>query len=105
MKKVEAANIDYTIHARGRHSAKFPYTLFGRKGNLNEGVIRMSRLLSAPVILYYLSYDGKFNIHIEAPLIGRELKEKLPVIIESALRSNPNDWVLWHAHFLYFIND
>lgn len=97
---------DFTVHARGRHTPKIPCTLFGRRGQLHEGVIRMSRLMSAPVIFYYLCFDGKkLDIHIEAPLSGRKLKENLPVIIETAIRNRSDDWMLWHAHSLYFIND
>ncbi|MBE0149747.1 ABC transporter, partial [Serratia fonticola] len=54
---------------------------------------------------YYLYYDQELKIHIEPPVQARSLKARLPEIIETSIARHPEDWLLWHAHSLFFINE
>ncbi|EPV9178835.1 ABC transporter, partial [Yersinia enterocolitica] len=38
-------------------------------------------------------------------LSAREVKNKLPELIETSLTQHPQDWLLWHSHSLFFINE
>lgn len=96
---------DYTASARENVSAKMACRLFGRPAHLHSGIIRAARMLSAQVVFYYLYYDGGLKIYLEQPVAARDLKRRMPLIIEAAMRRHPADWLLWHGHSLYFINE
>lgn len=96
---------DYTVHASRTSTAKLPCRLFGRQAHLHSGILRIARMLSAQVVFYHLYEEGGLKLHIHPPVAARGLKKMLPDIIESAIRQHPDDWMLWHAHSLYFINE
>lgn len=96
---------DYTLNTNETRSAKFPCRLFGRPAKLHSGIIRLARMLSAQVVFYHLHYDRQIKIHIEPPVPAKALKKRMPEIIEACITRHPDDWMLWHAHSLYFIND
>ncbi|CAI1731330.1 ABC transporter [Serratia fonticola] len=96
---------DYTVNANTAATAKLPCRLFDRPANLHSGVIRIARALSAQVVFYYLYYDQELKIHIEPPVQARSLKARLPEIIETSIARHPEDWLLWHSHSLFFINE
>lgn len=96
---------DYTVETSHTRAGKMDCRLFGRPAHLHSGIIRMARMLSARVVFYYLYYDDGIKIHIEQPVAARDLKNKMPQIIEESITRHPADWLLWHAHSLYFINE
>lgn len=96
---------DFTVNASHDSTAKLPCRLFERTANLHSGILRVARMLGAQVVFYHLYHDGKLKLHIEPPVPARKLKTLLPEIIEKAIRQHPDDWMLWHAHSLYFINE
>ncbi|MBW7981696.1 ABC transporter [Enterobacillus tribolii] len=96
---------DYTLDTNETRAGKLNCTLFNRPAHLHSGIIRLARVLSAQVVFYNLYYDKGIKIHIEPPVAARELKKKMPVIIEESITRHPADWLLWHAHSLYFINE
>lgn len=96
---------DFTHMTNKTVAAKLPCRLFGRPANLHSGIIRTARMLSARVVFYFLYDDGEIKIDIYPPVSARDLKQQLPDIVEKSLRMRPNDWMLWHAHSLYFINE
>ncbi|CAO98059.1 lysophospholipid acyltransferase family protein [Erwinia tasmaniensis] len=95
---------DYTVHAQGAPAAKLPCRLFGRAAKLHNGVVRLSGVISAPVVFYHLYYDRGLKIHIYPPVAAKTVANALPCIIEQTLRQHPQEWLLWHSHSLYFIN-
>lgn len=96
---------DYTHQTNSAETAKLPCRLFDRPANLHSGIIRMARVLSAQVVFYFLYDDGEINIYIHPPVMARDVRKQLPGMIEKSLRIRPGDWMLWHAHSLYFINE
>jgi lauroyl/myristoyl acyltransferase len=96
---------DFTHFTNKSDTAKLPCRLFDRPANLHSGIIRMARMLAAQTVPYFLYFDGQLKIHIYPPVAARDLKKQLPGIIEKSLRGRPQDWMLWHAHSLYFINE
>ena len=96
---------DYTVNTNEANTAKLPCQLFGRPANLHSGILRIARALSAQVVFYSLYYDNGIHIHIEPPMAARTLKTRLPGVIEGAIARHPEDWLLWHAHSLFFINE
>jgi lauroyl/myristoyl acyltransferase len=96
---------DFTINTNKSKTAKMHCTLFDRSANLHSGVIRIARALSAQVVFYYLYYDNGIKINIFSPVAASQLRQELPKIIEASLRQQPEDWLLWHAHSLFFINE
>lgn len=96
---------DYTVNNQIAETAKMPCQLFNRPANLHSGIIRIARALSAQVVFYYLYYDKGIKIHIYHALSAREVKKKLPELIETSMTQHPQDWLLWHSHSLFFINE
>lgn len=96
---------DYTAGAGESGAAKMACRLFDRPAHLHSGIVRMARMLSAQVLFYYLYYDDGLKIHLEPPVASRDLRCKMPAIIEAAIGRHPEDWLLWHGHSLYFINE
>ncbi|CAI0746388.1 ABC transporter [Serratia fonticola] len=96
---------DYTVNTNTAQTAKLSCRLFDRPANLHSGVIRIARALSAQVVFYYLYYDKEIKIHIDPPMPARSVKARLPEIVESSIVRHPEDWLLWHAHSLFFINE
>lgn len=96
---------DYTVNNQPAETAKMACQLFNRPANLHSGIIRLARALSAQVVFYYLYYDKEIKIHIYPALSAREVKSKLPELIETSLTQHPQDWLLWHSHSLFFINE
>ncbi len=96
---------DYTVNTNEAETAKLHCRLFNRPANLHSGVIRIARALSAQVVFYYLYYDKEIKIHIYPPMPARSLKAQLPEIIEESIARHPGDWLLWHSHSLFFINE
>nr|WP_321573245.1 hypothetical protein [Hafnia alvei] len=56
------------------------------------------------MVFYHLYEQDGLRIHIHEPVKARDVAEKLPEVIEQALQEYPHDWLLWHSHSLYFIN-
>ncbi|HGM5492121.1 TPA: ABC transporter [Serratia fonticola] len=96
---------DYTVNTNAAQTAKLSCRLFDRPANLHSGVIRIARALSAQVVFYYLYYDKEIKIHIDPPLPARSVKTRLPEIVETSIARHPEDWLLWHSHSLFFINE
>lgn len=96
---------DYTLGTHSATSSKLTCRLFGRQARLHNGIVRLAKMLSAEVVFYYLYYDHGVKIHIY-PAVGAEsVEEMMPEIIERSIRAKPQDWLLWHLHSLYFINE
>jgi lauroyl/myristoyl acyltransferase len=95
---------DFTAHTNDQRAARFACELFGRKGNLHNGVPRLARTLKATVVVYYLTFDSEIRIHIAPPQSYQKIKKELPCLIESAISQYPDDWMLWHSHSLFYIN-
>lgn len=96
---------DYTEQAGAAHSSKIKCHLFERPAHIHSGVVRLAKMISASVVMYYLYYEDGIKIHIYPVMNDKEVREKLPELIESAIKNNPQDWLLWHLHSLYFFND
>jgi lauroyl/myristoyl acyltransferase len=65
----------------------------------------MARMMSAKVVFYHLYYDRGLKIIIQEPVPAKKLKQEMPLIIEQSIREHSTDWMLWHSHSLFFIND
>jgi hypothetical protein len=96
---------DYTVNSNEAKTAKLNCRLFDRPASLHSGVIRIARALSAQVVSYYLYYDQGIKIYIYPPIPACNLKAKLPELIETSIVRHPEDWLLWHSHSLFFINE
>lgn len=62
-------------------------------------------MMSAQVVFYHLYFDNGLKIVIHPPVAARKLKDDMPRIIEQSIRDYSTDWMLWHSHSLFFIND
>lgn len=96
---------DFTQFASKDKTEKLHCQLFGRQANLHSGIIRMARMMSAKVVFYHLYYDRGLKIIIQEPVPAKKLKQEMPLIIEQSIREHSTDWMLWHSHSLFFIND
>lgn len=96
---------DYTRQTGATHSSKIKCHLFDRPAHIHSGVVRLAKMISASIVMYYLYYDKGIKIHIYPVMSHKEAREKLPGLIEESIKNNPQDWLLWHLHSLYFIND
>ncbi|MFI8417416.1 ABC transporter [Serratia sp. NPDC078593] len=96
---------DYTVGTNKAGSAKLSCRLFDRSAHVHSGVIRLAKALSAQVVFYNLYYDKEIKIHIYPTMAAKELKTQLPEMVEQAIKQYPQDWLLWHAHSLFFINE
>jgi len=96
---------EFTLGAYQGQTSKLTCQLFQRPAALHNGIIRLSRAISARVVFYSLNYDRGVKINIYSPLQAAQLKQQMPAIIENTIREHANDWMLWHAHSLYFINE
>lgn len=95
---------DFTIQTEEGLSSKLSCQLFGRAAKLHNGVIRLSNAISAQVIFYHLYYQNGIKIKIYPPVAAKDVAVQMPLIIETAIRHYPMDWLLWHSHSLYFIS-
>lgn len=95
---------DFTIQTEEGMSSKLSCNLFNRAAKLHNGVVRLSSAISGQVIFYHLYYQDGIQIKIYPPVEAKQVTIQMPVIIESAIRNYPNDWLLWHSHSLYFIS-
>ncbi|MEQ4693711.1 MULTISPECIES: ABC transporter [Providencia] len=95
---------DFTIQTEEGLSSKLSCQLFGRAAKLHNGVIRLSNAISAQVIFYHLYYQNGLKIKIYPPVAAKNVAAQMPLIIETAIRHYPMDWLLWHSHSLYFIS-
>jgi len=96
---------DFTHFASKGQAEKLQCRLFGRPASLHSGIIRLARMMSAKVIFYHLYFDNGLKIHIHEPVPAKKLKDEMPRIIEQSIRAHSTDWMLWHSHSLFFIND
>lgn len=96
---------DFTHQVNISNSAKSKHILFGRAAHLHNGILRISRILAAEVVFFYLYYDKGIKIFIYPPVSYREVKEKMPVIIEQSINNHADEWLLWHTHSLFFFNE
>lgn len=96
---------DFTHFASKDKAGKLHCRLFNRPASLHSGIIRLARMMSAKVIFYHLYYENGLKIHIHEPVPAKKLKDEMPRIIEQSIREHSTDWMLWHSHSLFFIND
>lgn len=96
---------DFTHQANISGSAKAKHVLFNRTAHLHNGIVRISRMMAAQVVFFYLYYDKGIKIFIYPPVSYREVNQKLPVIIEQSIVNHPDEWLLWHTHSLFFFNE
>lgn len=96
---------DYTINTNPDATAKMSCQLFGRAAHLHSGILRVARMLAAEVVFYHLYDDCGLKLHAFTAVNARDLKKVMPEIIENSIRQYPDDWMLWHAHSLFFINE
>lgn len=96
---------DYTLNSKQDASAKLACHLFGRPAHLHSGIVRLSRALRAQVVCYSLYFDRGICIHIEEPVAADRVGLAMPAIVERTLRRHADDWLLWHSHSLFFINE
>jgi len=96
---------DFTNFASKDKSEKFPCRIFGRPAHLHSGIIRLARMMSAQVVFYHLYYDKGLKIAVHDPVPAKKLKTEMPGIIERSISEHSTDWMLWHSHSLFFINE
>lgn len=96
---------DFTQFASKDKAGKLKCQLFGRPASLHSGIIRLARMMSAKVVFYHLYYDNGLKIYIHTPVPANKVKDGMPGIIEKSIREYSTDWMLWHSHSLFFIND
>jgi len=96
---------DFTHFASKDQADKLHCRLFDRPASLHSGIIRLARMMSAKVVFYHLYFDKGLKIYIHDPVAAKNLKAEMPRIIEHSIRDHSTDWMLWHSHSLFFIND
>ncbi|PKB89431.1 ABC transporter [Ewingella americana] len=96
---------DFTHFANKAKAEKLSCRIFDRPANLHSGIIRLARMMSAKVVFYHLYYDKGLHIYIHEPVSAKKLKNEMPRIIEKSIREYSTDWMLWHSHSLFFINE
>lgn len=96
---------DFTDFAAKDNTEKLSCHLFGRPASLHSGIIRLARMISAKVVFYHLYFDKGLKVYIHQPVSAKDLKTEMPLIIEQSIRNHSTDWILWHSHSLFFINN
>ncbi|MCO4902609.1 ABC transporter [Escherichia coli] len=94
--------VDYTQSVSNLSGCKFNCKIFNRAASLHSGVIRLSRILSATVIFFYVYYDNGIKIKILKSVKQYELTYHIHHIIEDAIKTNPEQWLLWNNHSLFY---
>ncbi|EAR5694156.1 ABC transporter, partial [Salmonella enterica] len=64
--------------------------------------IRLSKILSATVVFFYIYYDNGIKIKILKSVKKDELTHDIHHIIEDAIKTNPEQWLLWNNHSLFY---
>lgn len=96
---------DYTLHGNSGPTAKLACRLFNRPAQLHSGIVRLSRALRAQIVCYSLYYDRGLHIRIDEPVAAENIRLALPGLVEQAMVRHADDWLLWHSHSLFFINE
>ncbi|CAI2488895.1 Uncharacterised protein [Serratia ficaria] len=96
---------DYTLHGNSGPTAKLACRLFHRPAQLHSGIVRLSRALRAQMVCYSLYYDRGIHIRIDEPVAAENIRLALPGLVEQAMVRHADDWLLWHSHSLFFINE
>lgn len=96
---------DYTFHHSEVVQDKFPCQLFGRPAYLHRGLIRLAKVTKARILFFYLHYNQGLEIRVFPEVEYRHAQTLMPQIIEQAITESPEDWLLWHQHCLYFLNE
>ncbi|WP_253380186.1 hypothetical protein [unidentified bacterial endosymbiont] len=96
---------DYTFHNSETVQDKLSCHLFGRPAYLHSGLLRLAKVTKANILFFYLYYDRGLQISIFPGVEYRHASIMMPQIIEQAITESPNDWLLWHRHCLYFLNE
>ena len=81
---------------------KIKCKLFDRPAKLHDGILRLSKIMSASVLFFYIYYDGGLKIKVYSPIEPEQIAVQAPVIIEESIREYPEQWTLWHNGFLFF---
>lgn len=96
---------DFTHQYNISATAKFDCQLFGRAARIHSGIIRLARMLSAKVVFYHLYYDNGVKIKIYPAVDAKDIEEQAHSLIEHAIKSYSDEWLLWHTHSLFFFNE
>ena len=88
------------VSTLGKH--KIECKLFDRPAKLHDGILRLSKIMSACVLFFYIYYDNGLKINIYSPVEPEQIAVKAPAIIEESIREHPEQWILWHNGFLFF---
>ncbi|EAO9906877.1 TPA: ABC transporter [Salmonella enterica] len=94
--------VDYTKTVSNLSGYKFNCKIFNRAASLHTGVIRLSKILSATVVFFYIYYDDGIKINILKSVKKDELKHDIHRIIEDAIKTNPEQWLLWNNYSLFY---
>lgn len=79
--------------------------LFGREGRLYSGIDRLTTMVDAEVIFFYLYWENNTVKLRTFPAVSKqELTTKTSEYIETALKERPTDWFMWHATNLFYLN-
>ncbi|EFV1354223.1 hypothetical protein HRM90_003557 [Salmonella enterica] len=96
---------DYSMRSSDKAQDKFLCRMFNRPSYLHNGLIRLSKVTKADVIFFHLYYDQQIKIRVLPAISYKNVRNELPEVIEQAITQFPQDWLLWHQHCLYFINE
>lgn len=96
---------DYTIRNSEMAQDKYACHLFNRPAYLHHGLIRLSKVTKANILFFYLYFDKGLQVKVFPAVKYHDASMAMPGIIEQAVTESPADWLLWHHHCLYFINE
>ncbi|ELM1620451.1 TPA: hypothetical protein N2F56_001296 [Salmonella enterica] len=96
---------DYSMRKSDKTQDTFLCRMFDRPAHLHNGLIRLSKVTKADVIFFHLYYDQQIKIRVLPAVSYKNVRNQLPGVIEQAITQFSQDWLLWHQHCLYFINE
>lgn len=82
-----------------------PIRLFNRAGRLYSGIDRLTTMLDAEVIFFYLYWENNTIKLRTFPSVNKQnLTTKTAEYIETALKERPAEWFMWHSPNLFYLN-
>lgn len=99
------APLEVTLALTGKQMRTYDCSLFGRPAHLHSGLNELARLSQSQVVFFGLYCErSRLRLAIFGHSQAEELPARTPMIIEHALHSFPQAWLLWHTPSFFYFN-
>lgn len=96
---------EVTWHLTGKHMRSEDCQLFDRPARIHSGLSELAKLSDAQVLFFGLvRRQGRLKLRVYGVAQPDEVTVQLPRMLETALLTDPQDWLLWHTPSLYYFH-